>query len=324
MTVVVAYRFLKNIAVFADCRVSFESKNPVYDNLQKIYPVDKRMVLGFSGPLLGAYKVIEAIGRNMRAYSKRPVASNLQRDVERWIRHEYREIEREDKKDLSFILATVEPHRETRSKWRTPEGREIPKPGWFPYIPELRMLALKPSKSKPDELIKYEKSPCQIIGIQDPETQNAIRERLDRLFSFASKYPKLQARVVADALTIICMERQIITVGGLFQTVLLSVSGVKWLSYSSPGNQGSVALDIANGKYIQRDNITRREVPLKPIWEWWQEWQTTPSLPSSIVFEDRYLRKAVDNLRNAKHSETDNSKKHDNENMTSKVNPNEQ
>jgi hypothetical protein len=225
---------------------------------------------------------------------------------------------------LSFIIATVEPHRETRSKWRTPEGREIPKPGWFPYIPELRILALKPSKSKPDELIKYEKGPCQIIGIQDPETQNAIRERLDRLFSFASKYPKLQARVVADALTIICMERQIRTVGGLFQAVLLSVSGVKWPTYSSPGNQGSVALDIANGKYIQRDNITRREVPLKPIWEWWQEWQTTPSLPSSIVFEDRYLRKAVDNLRNAKHSETDNSKKHDNENMTSKANPNEQ
>ncbi|TEU16090.1 MAG: hypothetical protein E3J21_11590 [Anaerolineales bacterium] len=313
MSVVVAYRFLKTIAIFADCRVSFDGENPVYDNLRKIYSVDKgkRMVLGFSGPLAGAYKVIEAIRRNMRTYPKRPVASNLQRDVERWIRHEYRGIKRpEDREDLSFILATVEPHRETRSKWRSSEGKEIPKPRWFPYIPELRILALKPSKSRPGELIKYEKGSCQIIGIQDQAAQNVIQERLNRLFGFASKYPRLQTRAAADELMIICMERQVRTVGGLFQVALLSVNGVEWLAYSSPGGQGNVALDIANGQYVQVDNITKRQVPLKPIWEWWQEWQTTSLPPSSIIFEDPYLRKAVDNLRNARYSKTDSSKKH--------------
>jgi hypothetical protein len=52
MTVVIACWFLKTAAIFADCRVSDINKTTksVDDNLQKIYQIDKRMILGFSGP----------------------------------------------------------------------------------------------------------------------------------------------------------------------------------------------------------------------------------------------------------------------------------
>ena len=96
------------------------------------------------------------------------------------------------------------------------------------------------------------------------------------------------------------MERDVSTVGGLFQCALLGADGVQWLTYGLPSSYGDVALGIAEGHYVQRDNVTGRTVPLKAIWEWWEESQATFSPGSSGVFEDPGLRKAVDNLRKAK------------------------
>ena len=299
MTVVVACRFLKTVAVIADCRVSYGDDAVVDDNLQKIYQFDDRMVLGFAGPIKGANQVIESVRAYLETRSKYRAASNLVNDIERRIRHEYRQIKQsEDRKGLSFMLATVEPRREARSKWRSTEGKEIAKPKWFPYVPEFRVLALKPSQSTPDELVKEEKGKCIALGIQERD-RRAIQDTMERLYDFVFKQPMLQAIAVVDALMLILMERQVRTVGGLFQCAVLGADGIQWLSYSLPSNLANVALDIVDGRYVQRDNRTGREVPLKRIWEWWQEWQNTCSPGSSGIFEDPGLRKAAEYSRNA-------------------------
>lgn len=293
MTVVIACRFLKSITVIADCRVSYTGKSAVDDNLQKIYPVDERMVIGFSGPLAGAYQVLDAVKKNQQSYSKNPVAVNLMVDVERWIKHTYRLVRPADRKNLSFVLATVEPKRESRSRWRTQNGAEKSKPSWFPFVPELRATVLKPSQSEPTELKRSNSGICGIIGVQT-EIQNAIQERVMNMYGFSFKQPKLQAQAILDALMLELKEKQIVSVGGLFQCAVLSLNGVEWLSYGLPSDLGDVSLTIENGQYIQRDNVSGRVVPLMNIWQWWSEWQKTQKPGKTGVFEDPAHRHIVD------------------------------
>lgn len=289
---------MKTAAIFADCRVSYVDKHltDVDDNLQKIYQIDKRMVFGFSGPLSGAYQVMEAIRKNINAYSKPPVAINLYKDVERWIRHEYQQIkEPRDRKNLSFILATVEPSRESLSKWRTSDGKTIPKPKWFgPDPPEMKVVALKPKKSNSNQLYKEQKGMCKTIGVSK-EVEDAIQDVMQKWFGFSFKQPDQQATVIADVLMATLMEKQVDTVGGLFQVALLSTNGVQWLTYGT----GSVTLDIVDGYYVQRDNTTGKVIPLRPIWEWWEEWhdEVNQRLGKVGVFEDFDLRKTIESSK---------------------------
>ena len=295
MTIVVASRFLKTVVIVADCRVSYQGMKEVDDNLQKIYQIDKRMVLGFSGPLAGAYQVMEAIRRNLSKYSKRPIASNLRADVQRWIKHEYQAITQpKDRENLSFVLATVEPRREVRATWRTIEGKEIPKPKWFPFIPELYILTLKPAPGEPDKLTSVETGIWHIIGASD-EAQDAVRVTVEKLFDFASWQPNLQAQAIVNALMATLMEKQIVSVGGLFQGALLSVDGIQWVTYGLPSRFGDVTLDIVDGHYIQLDNVTGKEVPLETIWDWRQKWRPAHLPGNSGVFEDPAMRRAFGN-----------------------------
>lgn len=191
MTVVVACWYLKTLVVVADCRVSYTCVDTVDDNLQKLYQIGDRLVLGFAGPLAGAYRVLKRVRANMAQYSKRLVAVSLQTDVERWIRYEYERISNPaDRRDLSFLLASVELRREKRSRWRTPEGKEQPKPGWFPCLPEFRVLTLVPSQSRPDDLVREEKAGFKVIGIRSKEERSAIRDIAFRHTNLAYRYPR--------------------------------------------------------------------------------------------------------------------------------------
>lgn len=114
MTVVVACHYLSTAVVVADCRVSYPRTGVdcVDDNLRKLYRFSDRVILGFAGPLKGANAVLETVRKNEGNYSKPKIASNLISDMERWIRHTYRNLDPEDRENLQFILAAVEPNRE--------------------------------------------------------------------------------------------------------------------------------------------------------------------------------------------------------------------
>lgn len=295
MTIVIANRLLNSIIIVADCRVSYTGSNVVDDNLQKIYQLNKRMVLGFSGPLSGAYQVLDKIKSNISNYSKPPIADNLRIDVERWIRHEYREIENEqDRLNLSFVIATVEPRREVHSKFITSGGKEAPKPKWFPYMPDLCITTLKPSKAITGGLQKTNLGMCHVIGV-NKEAQKLARDTVVKLFGFEFGKPGLQAQAIVNSLMAVLMEKHILTVGGLFQCALLSSNGINWMTYDLPSDYGDVSLDIIDGKYIQRNNVTGRIVPLETIWGWWQKWRLLHKPGSSGPFEDPYMRKVFTN-----------------------------
>jgi hypothetical protein len=304
MTVVIACRFWKAVTVIADCRVSYMPPyEEVDDCLQKLYQIGDRLVLGFSGPLQGAYEVMELVRENMRSYSKPPVASNLQRDVERWIQHKYRKLNEVDRKNLSFVLATVEPSREKQSKWYSSDGSGEPKPSskpsWFPYVPEWKTLALKPSPSEPMELVRVGGQFAQIIGVKE-EDRKAIEKTLMDSYRFAFKQPLPQMQVIMGFLKFRLMTEGVRRVGGLFQCALLSEKGIQWLGYVGT----NVVLEPSEGRFVQRNTLTGQMLPLMTIWEWAESRPAPGSLGS---FEDPGLEKAVEDIRKIKGSQVDDS-----------------
>lgn len=91
------------------------------------------------------------------------------------------------------------------------------------------------------------------------------------------------------------MEEKVETVGGLFQIALLGRQGIRWVEYESPSQAGCVALKIENDEFVQYDKDKDRAIPLKPIWEWYADWEAQKHMPGNIgTFEDPGLRKATE------------------------------
>jgi hypothetical protein len=262
----------------------------VDDYLQKLYQIGDRLVMGFSGPLQGAYKVMELVRENARSYSKPTTADNLQRDVERWVRHRYRELDEPERTTLSFVLATVEPTREKQAKWFSSDGKgniePSSKPSWFPFVPEWNTIALRPSQSKPGELVREERRFAKVIGLQK-EDRKAIEETLMETSGFTFKQPALQMQAILGFLKAKLMERQVEGVGGLFQGALLTENGIEWVGYAGK----DVVLQFAEGRFVQRNTQTGQALPLMTIWEWAG---SRPAPGSLGAFEDSDLQRAIE------------------------------
>lgn len=295
MTLVLACRFLKSTAVIADCRVSYDGSQAVDDNLQKLYQIEGKVVLGFTGPLAGAARVMDRIRRNSARHKRRKSASKLLSDLERWIRWEYRRIENPmDRKNLSFLLASVEPGRRVRSTWRSQDGALRPTPSWYARVPEQRTLVLRPSTREPEKLVPERTGMCKVLGVGQ-HARDQIEAQIRELYGFSFRHPGTQGVVVAQALMGLCMKMRIGTVGGLFQVAVLGQDGIQWFSYGG----SEVALRVENGGYVQVNNATGARVPLANIWDW----MAGRSSPGSIgVFEDPGLRAAVNGRQGRRES----------------------
>jgi len=293
MTLIVALKLWKTVAVIADCRVSYlPPYEEVDDYLQKIYQIGDRVVMGFSGPLQGAYEVMELVRVNASRYSSTPVADNLRRDLERWIRYKCRRLGADDRKDLSFVIATVEPKREKRFRWLLSNGQEKAKPSWFPYVPEWSIFTLKPSQSRPGELVREQRPFIKITGINRQDHREAIEKVLMDAYGFSFKQPMPQVRVIMGLLKAEILKRQIRNVGGLFQSALLNEKGIQWLGYSG----GNFVLEWKQGRFVQRDNVTGKMLPIMTIWEWAEN---RPVPGSFGRFEDLDMQEAIEKTRRA-------------------------
>jgi hypothetical protein len=287
MTLIVALKYWKTVAVIADCRVSYEPPyDEVDDYLQKIYQIGDRVVMGFSGPLQGAYEVMDLVRVNVRRYSSSPVADKLRQDLEGWIRCKYRALDAADRKRLSFMIATVEPKREKHSRWISPNGQEKEKPSWFPYVPEWSILILKPSTSRPGELDREQETFVKIIGIAE-ENRKAVEKVLMDTYGFSFKQPKLQMMVVMGFLKAEVIKRKIRRVGGLFQCALLNEKGIQWLGYAGQ----NVVLELKQGRFVQTNIRTGETIPLMTIWEWAEK---KPAPGSFGSFEDLDMLEAIE------------------------------
>jgi hypothetical protein len=237
-------------------------------------------VIGFSGPLSGAYEVLEGVRKQAKSYSKRGVAANLLKDIVRWIQFNYRQVKPENRKGLSFLLAAVEPSRD----------KSISKPDWIPFIPTFSSLTLRPSDAEPAKLVVESKNIIKTIGVHDEEFLNALEDKTQKYFDIQFKYPEIGMQLVIDDLMLYFMQRQDKhnKVGGLFQCANLSVEGVKWLSY---GSIGDIVMKFKNNRYIQQNKITGKTVPLMTIREW-GKYQPSPG--SFGIFENPVYRKLIE------------------------------
>lgn len=258
MTVVLTNHFLSGVAIIADCRVSYGTGFPVHDGLQKLYPIGKHTVLGFSGPLAGACQVIEAIRKHRSRQSER-VAAAILLDVERWIRHAYRNIRSAgERKNLSFLLASVEPNKVTRF------APGIKAKFNLPDIPRCKTFALVPSPGDPSELVKQQRYNVKVIGVKE-DAVGPIRVALTDRFvnQFHSPRGEEVIRGSLEALRI-ARDNHPETVGGLFQCAILDAEGVGWADYEV----GEIALKTEAGRYVQHNKITGEKKPLLTVWEW--------------------------------------------------------
>lgn len=294
MTVIVAQKLWKAVCVIADCRVSYSPPvEQVDDYLQKLYQIGDRLVLGFSGPLAGAYEVMDLVKENARRYRRPATAFGLGRDVERWIRYRYRLLEETDRTDLCFVVAAVEPTREKRTAWMSSDeqGDPIPssRPSWYPFVPEWRTFVLRPSRVRPTELVVDARRFTKVVGLAAEDCE-AVEEILSETYGFAFKQPLLQIQAILGFLKAKLMEREVKRVGGLFQAALLSEHGIQWVGYRG----GDVVLDFAEGRFVQREMSTGRNTPLMSIWEWAE---SKPAPGSIGVFEDADMKRAVEKDR---------------------------
>ena len=288
MTVVVATHYLKTIVIIADCRVSDLNREPIHiddvdDNLQKIYPVGNKVIVAFSCPLDGAHKIFESLRIRPLRYGKSFVAQTIIHDLTRRIKYEYGLLSQSERKDLSFILVGIEPHRVRRSRVFNEQGEEIPKPNWLPSIPEKYITTLKP-QSDGSRLATDSNHMTHVLGLNKGDCDEVSRI-VNILFSFSMRQPRLQAQALVSSLMLELKSRNILRIGGLFQCYLLSTEGITQLGYGSPSQYGDVDLIIEKGRYIQRNNVTGRRVPLLNIWEWWKAHKGLP-LGTVGSFED--------------------------------------
>jgi hypothetical protein len=281
MTIVVALPLFHKVIVVADSRVSWEGRSEKDDILQKIYQVGDRMIIGFSGPPDGAYPIFKAIGENEKTYS----GTNLFRDVEGWIRREYRRVEAKYQRYLSFVLVQV--------KRQTLNINKFP-----PDMLKYQIIMLEPNRSKPGEL-QCRRDRFPVIGSGGQEL-NAIRNIFQEFYSFVDvsfqfRNSHIHAWAIVDELIRHFMAKKPDTVGGLFQCATLNAEGIQWLSY---GSAGGVSLEFTDGRYFIVRKDAQEKVKLMTVIEW-GEISPRPTPGGIGVFEDPVYRRVFGKATNS-------------------------
>lgn len=269
MTLVLGYHFLSGIVVVADCRASYADGN-VYDNLQKLYQVGDYTVLGFAGPLAGAAQVLEDIRRRRAEPSKRSTAVHAD-ELERWIRGRYRRVAEKDRRNLSFLVASVAPWKARRFQLRTRIA--------LPDIPDLSCFCLRPSRSRPGELVRDQWNDIKILGVRE-ELHREIRGTLLDTFPDCFLRPRGEAIFRGTRALMRALAERDPAVGGLMQCAVLDANGVGWPDYDF----GDIALQSREGRYVQVDKRTGQAVELLAVWEWLARRDFGPGSGESVRF----------------------------------------
>ena len=107
MTAIIAINFHYKVIVVADCRVTWTGQNSKrkQDNIQKLYPIDKFGILGFSGDLVPAKAVMTAIRDRLNAAPVGYIGVALAEVISKVSREEYSKLGVEDKGELQLMLA---------------------------------------------------------------------------------------------------------------------------------------------------------------------------------------------------------------------------
>lgn len=276
MTVIIAFNYHSSLSVIADCRVTYPGSKSI-DNLQKLYQFGDYVVLGFSGPLKGAYQVIEEIKKNIKKIPNKRKAIDTQRLI-RCIKYGFKSIPSpHDKKDLSFIVATVQPW------YRRSIGLKIKSTNKLISTfesPRFETLILHPSSTCRDRLEEDKSGDIKIIGVSlkdQLKIKELLREKIPRLLMDTTKSEIIYA---LRELMLKLKSEGLLSVGGLFQCARLGTEGISWADY----DLGKIALKTIERRYVQVNKETGEEKPLLTIWEWADKYGFEKSPPEPDIF----------------------------------------
>jgi len=265
MTVVLGQQFLQGVILMADCRASIQnggSITPWRDNTQKVFFLDKHLIIGFAGDIDTAGSIIAFLGRQVH---DRPKLGNIHifaRKAPALIKYAYEELSQNKKVgDVAFIVAGVDFNR--------PE-RVLDVAGKVTgHMPSFDRKVFK--LSSPDFLIhdtSVLESPIAIIGSGTPALTEELEKSFKGLqFSFAlAGSLAISATTISGILMSKAREVGIESVGGLMQIAVIENSGSGFVPYKSrsdshKGPHLDLELSInADGRFVQKNLITGAEV----------------------------------------------------------------
>lgn len=242
MTMVVACHFDEGAAIIADSRVTWTFSNGgrlLSDRSQKILPLGANLGVAFSGSLSIASKIVSEIRVSIK---KKPRITNplrLSHKLSRTAAYYYRECLRdadENRCSVSLVLGGA------------------PKQG-NPLIWTFRAPDFAPT------LV----SEWDVIG-SGSVVRTYLKENFQRICKQGSSL-KDKATILMSALESELCQRNVVTVGGLFQAILLSYGKIYPLTYRymdlTPEKPDSAKeTTMSKGTWTQKDLANQKEVSL--------------------------------------------------------------
>jgi hypothetical protein len=241
MTMIVACEFSDSVVVFADTRVTMRERGRaarVRDELQKIIAFGNRGLLAYAGDVKVAASTYRALIRQASADPRRRYSPKLLADLPRVARYQFRELSRAERREahVSFIVVLVN------------ERDRI-------------------------EVYSYDSPHFQRLAIE----QRVVARGTGSFVSskLVNRLPSLDAAPIKGRVDsiIVMLENELSTrdddtVGGMLVGAVVSAAGVQPIDYgfaelNPDGVAYSRSVEFSAGRWIQRDRVGRREVPLR-------------------------------------------------------------
>jgi len=249
MTAILAIDYYYRIIVISDCRVTWSPQPPrIQDNLQKVYPLGPTGVFGFSGGIAAAKAVVRQMVANLKNKPLPPSAVEIAQDISACARDAYSKLPSIDKIDLQLMYVAADYGNEALRAKNVKFARNVlvkmEAPDFEP-VEQSDYVALGYAVKYPSDTIRQDRDSMLRYGL-DP-----LGQRFQIGVSIGAHGEGL-ATISGDP------------VGGLFTVGIVDLAGVRWSSYSYPGQ---AELRIEGGRFVQYDLVDGRRIPLKTLLE---------------------------------------------------------
>lgn len=264
MTLVFGQKLFQGLILIADSRTTFFRNQQIValqDNAQKIFRLGEHSFIAFCGDFEFAEKIISFLFLRIKADSRFKSLHYLCEKGPKVLRYAYNYLAKEKNKNcsVSFILGGVDFSRPARDS----QGRVI---GVAIFDRRLLMVDFLPSFN-----IKEVdgQDPLIIMGSGEPALDASAESMRNMQFQISAIIPlDFHAFMAADSLKTNAEKLGILTVGGLFQIVVIDSSGSRFVPYQASSVPMSGELDVElgvaadNHHLIQRNLKTGKEIPL--------------------------------------------------------------
>jgi len=308
MSVVAGCALFDGVLLAADCRMTIQrpGTGEVYvDNVQKLFPVAPGTAIGFVGDLEISSVLLRLLLTQVRDRRRQDPVS-ISTWLPRLFRGAYLSLkERIGERDVAFMVASalrcrlnvVDREAVAEIVRRIGFGESPAKRNWMPgilveilktpaeykhiHIPGTSLSVLYVMRSPNFEVQPYR--PLQFAAIGSGELVfEEIAKYHDMIVAGQVGNSFMEASSFRDAINIFIRDKKIQSVGGLFPVLKVTGAQIEHIGISTeiPVGGTKIKLTIKEGRWIQQNLSTGKEMQLLPPWE------VTPVETENRVFDD--------------------------------------